>query len=608
MIEWVPPAAIFILGALLVPLLRGRVLQVYVLLLPAVAFINLLSVPEGAGWTYRYIGYDLVFAQVDRLTMVFGYVFVIAAFLGMLYALHIKEQGQHVSAFLYIGSALGVVFAGDLFSLFVFWEIMAFTSVFLVWYQKDKTSIDAGFRYLLVHTVGGLLLLAGIILRVTQTGSVEFGHIGLDGLDSYLILGGFLINAAVPPLHAWLVDAYPEATVTGAVFMTAFTTKSAVYVLIRGFSGTEVLIYLGAIMAVYGMLYAIMQNDIRRLLAYGIVSQVGYMVAAVGMGAAVIGGAATAGQMMATNGAAAHAFAHIVYKGLLFMGAGAVIHMTGKRKFTELGGLYRTMPVTLLFILVGGFAISALPLFSGFVTKTMVIAAAEESHLTLVFLLLTFVSAGTFLYSGLKLPYFVFFGKDSGVQAREPPLNMLLAMGGAAFICILVGIYPQMLYVMLPYPVEYHPYTAGHVVGELQLLLFVALGFFLMVDRLHSRPGISLDTDWFYRKGGKVFMWFISDPLAKGSQWTVDVCMHVISFLKWFSKNPVLALVMFKDSVALYLFKRVGSMTNVESVLYLEEEKKLYPKNPVKRNPVGDSLLLALMFMAVYVLYYLIAA
>jgi multicomponent Na+:H+ antiporter subunit D len=606
MINWIPPAAIFILGALLVPLFKGRVQKLYILLLPAIAFTSLLSTTQGTNWTFNYLGYELIFGQVDKLTMVFGYVFVIMAFIGMLYALHIKEQGQHVSAFLYIGSALGVVFAGDLFSLFIFWEIMAFSSVFLVWYQKDKASMDAGFRYLLVHTVGGLFLLGGIVLRVVETGSLEFGHIGLDGLDTYLILIGFLINAAVPPLHAWLSDAYPEATVTGAVFMTAFTTKSAVYVLIRSFSGVEILIYVGAIMAVYGMLYAILQNDIRRLLAYGIISQVGYMVAGVGMGAAVIGGVATSSQMMATNGATAHAFAHIIYKGLLFMGAGAVIHMTGKRKFTELGGLYKTMPITLVLTLIGGFAISAVPLFSGFVTKTMTIFAAEESHLLYIFLILTFVSAGTFIYSGLKLPYFVFFGKDSNIKAKEPPLNMLLAMGIAALICIIVGVYPQILYNLLPYHVEYTPYTTGHIIGEVQLLLFAAFGFFLLVNKLQGQPTITLDTDWLYRKSGKVFTWFINDPLARISQWPVDVCLDIISFLKWFSKNPVLAGMLFKDTLTLHVLKRIGGRTEMDSIWYLETERKLYPKNPVKRNPVGDSLLLALVFMSIYVLYYLI--
>ncbi|MDF1558071.1 MAG: Na(+)/H(+) antiporter subunit D [ANME-2 cluster archaeon] len=614
MIDWVPPAFIFILGALLVPLFKGRAQKIFILMLPLIAFTDLLSTTHGTNWVYKYLGYELVFGQVDKLTMVFGYVFVIMAFIGMLYALHIKEQGQHISAFLYIGSALGVVFAGDLFSLFIFWEIMAFSSVFLVWYQKDKASIDAGFRYLLVHAAGGLFLLAGIVLRVVETGSIEFGNIGLDGLDSYLILIGFLINAAVPPLHAWLSDAYPEATITGAVFMTAFTTKSAVYVLIRGYSGTEILIYLGAIMALYGVVYAVLENDIRRLLAYHIISQVGYMVAGVGMGAAIVGGftqlqeVATPGQMLATNGAVAHAFAHILYKGLLFMGAGAVIYMTGKRKLTELGGLYKTMPITLILYMVGGFAISAVPLFSGFVSKTMVIAGAEKSHLTLIFLMLTFASAGTFLSTGLKLPYFTFFVKDSGIRAREPPLNMLLAMGVAAFMCILVGVYPQMLYNILPYPVDYHPYAIGHVVGELQLLLFTAFGFFLLLDKLYGEFTISLDTDWLYRKPAKVFMWFINEPLARVSQWPVEVSLHAISFLKWFSKNPVLAVMLFKDSVTLHFFGRIGGRTQMDSIWYLEEEKKLYPKNPVKRNPVGDSLLLALMFMAVYVMYYLFAA
>jgi len=596
MIEWVPPAVIFILGALLVPLFRGKAQKIYILLIPVIGLVNLLAMQDGTSWTFHYLEYEVIFGQVDKLSMVFAYVFVIACFMSMLYALHIKEQGQHVAAFLYVGSALGVVFAGDLLSLFIFWEIMAYSSVFLIWYNKEKSSLDAGFRYLLVHTVGGLFLLAGIVLRIMETGSLEFGHIALDGIDSYLILIGFILNAAVPPLHAWLADAYPEATITGAVFMSAFTTKTAVYVLLRAYTGTEILMWLGAFMALFGVCYAVLENNIRRILGYHIISQVGYMVCGVGIGTA-----------MAINGSAAHAFAHIIYKGLLFMSTGAIIYCTGRRKLTDLGGLYKKMPITLIMYMIAGFAISGMPLFSGFVSKTMVIASAEHSHNHIVFLLLMLASVGTFLSVGIKLPYFAFFGKDRGIEAKEPPLNMLLGMGIAAFLCIFIGVYPKVLYDLLPYPVDFHPFTIPHVVGELQLLMFTALGFFLLLKKLQVEPTITLDIDWTYRKLSKVFMWFIMGPLARGSQWTVDVCLAIKAFLIWFAKNPVLAFMLFRDRLALNLLGRIGDKTKQESILYLESERKLYPKSPVKRNPVGDSLLMALIFTSVYVLYYLIA-
>jgi multicomponent Na+:H+ antiporter subunit D len=346
--------------------------------------------------------------------------------------------------------------------------------------------------------------LGGIILHYVSTKSLAFGPLEKDGsLAFYLILTGFIVNAAVPPLHAWLTDAYPEGTITGSVFMASFTTKTAVYVLVRAFPGTELLVWLGTIMALYGVVYAVLENDARRLLAYHIISQVGYMVAGVGIGTD-----------LSLNGSVSHAFAHILYKGLLFMGAGAVIQMTGKRKLTELGGLYKTMPITLVLYMIGGFAISAFPLFSGFVTKSMVVSGATHDHRPLIALLLTMASAGTFLHTGLKLPYYMFFGKDSGLRAKEPPVNMLIAMGMAAFMCIGIGVFPEPLYRLLPFAVHFDPYTGEHVTSALGILLFTGLCFFMLLKKLDPEPTISADTDWVYRKGSRLFMWFVNKPLS----------------------------------------------------------------------------------------------
>jgi multicomponent Na+:H+ antiporter subunit D len=425
----------------------------------------------------------------------------------MIYALHVKHDAQHVAALTYAGAALGVTFAGDLLSLYIFWELMAISSSLLVWLRREPSAVRAGFRYLLVHIVGGLILLGGILLHWSGTGSLAFGNLGSfasGGTAWAMILTGFLLNAAVPPLGAWLPDAYPEATVTGAVFLTAFTTKSAVYALIRGFAGTEILVWSGAAMAVYGVVYAVLENDARRLLAYHIISQVGYMVCGVGIGTA-----------LATNGATAHAFAHILYKGLLFMGAGAVLQTTGLRRLSDMGGLYRTMPATLGLYMVGAFAISAVPLFSGFVSKSMVVAAAGETHRAAVFLLLTLASSGTFLHTGLKLPYYMFFGKDSGPRGQEPPRNMLVAMGLAAAACLFIGLFPGVLYQRLPNPVHFVPYTLTHVASTLGMLVFTALGFFLLLRHLDPVPTISLDTDWFYRRGSAGLMSFVRGHLAR---------------------------------------------------------------------------------------------
>jgi len=505
MTDGLHPALFYLVGALLIPLLRGRARQVCQIVVPLLAIACVLALDPGSYGLVTFAGRELVMVQVDRLSLVFGVVFTLMSLIGMVYALHVHRPGEHIAAFLYVGSALIVVFAGDFFTLFVGWEVMAFASAYLIFAQGGRAALGAGYRYLLVHVTGGVCLLAGIVLYTIASGTALFGPLPADGsLAYYLILCGFLLNAAVPPLNAWLTDAYPEATVTGAVFLCAFTTKTAVYVLIRAYPAAEILVVLGVIMALYGVVYAVLENDCRRLLGYHIVSQVGYMVAGVGIGTE-----------LALNGATAHAFAHILYKALLFMGAGAVIYMTGRRKLTELGGLYRTMPLTLTLYMIGALAISAFPFFSGFVSKSMVIAAAAGDNRALATLLLTMASSGTFLHTGLKLPYYMFFGKDCGLRPAEPPRNMLLGMGLAAFFCIAIGVYPDMLYRMLPFPVDFVPYTGAHVTGSLGILLFTGLGFFLFLRHLDPKDTVSLDTDWFYRKGARAFLWFAERPVAR---------------------------------------------------------------------------------------------
>jgi multicomponent Na+:H+ antiporter subunit D len=349
----IPPALIFIIGAPLIPFLRGGLKSAYVLLLPVIASICLLNMHEGAYWVVNFLGYDLIFGRVDKLSLAFGYIFGLISFLAALYSLKVKEDGHHIAGFIYAGSGQGVVFAGDFLTLFLFWEIMAFSAAYLIWSGKTRASIAAGFRYLLVHIAGGLFLLAGIILHYHDTGSLVFSYLGLSGPASYLILLGFGINAAFPVLHAWLPDAYPEATFSGTVFLSVFTTKSAVYVLARGFPGTEMLIWIGAAMTVFPIFYAVIENNLRRVLSYSLINQVGFMVVGVGIGTT-----------LSLNGTVAHAFAHILYEALLFMSMGAVLHQTGKINATDLGGLYKTMPLTTIFCIIGAASISGFPLTS----------------------------------------------------------------------------------------------------------------------------------------------------------------------------------------------------------------------------------------------------
>jgi multicomponent Na+:H+ antiporter subunit D len=495
MIKTVPIAAIFIIGAFLIPFLKGKLRSFYILFLPVLAFIVFFNLPEGTHCIFKFLDYNLIFCRVDKLSRLFGYIFIGWAFLGMLYSLHLKDNIQHVAAFVYSGAALGVLFAGDLFTLYIFWEILAVSSVMLVWSRKTKESIRAGFRYLLVHVVGGLVLLAGIILYVVQTGSPEFSYIGLGnyGIASYFILIGFCLNTAVIPLHFWVPDAYPESTVEGAVFMSVFTTKTGVYILARTFPGAMPLAWFGAIMTAFPIFYAVISNDVRRVLAYSLLNQVGFMVCGIGLGTA-----------LSLNGAVSHAFCNILFEGLLFMATGAVLYMTGKSNCTDLGGLYKTMPITCILCLVGAASIGGFPLFSGFISESMTISASAKANLPIMWFILQFSAVGVLHHASIKIPFFTFFSEDSGIRTKEPPINMLIAMSIAAFLSILIGVYPHILYKILPYPVNFVPYTASHVVGKLQLLLFGALAFCLLIMSGYYPPekrAINLDTDWFlYRK------------------------------------------------------------------------------------------------------------
>jgi multicomponent Na+:H+ antiporter subunit D len=514
------PGLILILGAWLVPALKGTAKRVLLVALPASALVATFRMTPGTHGVIRFLEQEVVFGRVDRLSFVFCYVFALMALVGMIYALHVEDDWQHMAALTYAGSALGATLAGDFIALFLFWELMAVAAALLVWLRRTKEAGSAGFRYLMVHVFGGLCLLGGIVLHWADTGSLAFSDMSAEkGSSAFvLILVAFLLNAAVPPLGAWLPDAYSEATVTGAVFLTAFTTKSAVYCLIRGFPGTEILIWWGAFMAVYGVVYAVLENDARRLLSYHIISQVGYMVCGVGLGTE-----------LALNGASAHAFAHILYKAVLFMGAGAVLQTTGLRKLSEMGGLYRTMPLTLGLYMIGAFAISAVPLFSGFVSKSMVVSAAGEVHHAGAFLVLTLASAGTFLHTGLKLPWYMFFGEDRGIKGKEPPSNMLVGMGFAAAACVLIGVFPGLLYQHLPFPAEYHPYTSRHVLSTLGLLGFTGLGFFLLLKQLDPEPTVSLDTDWFYRRPLPKFARLLEDVFSRIERWVAGSSDRVVA-------------------------------------------------------------------------------
>ena len=513
-----PPGVLLIVAAIPAVLLPHRLSQVVMMMLPLLGLAHLLSMPAEFGYAIQVFDYTLQITRIDALSRVFGIVFYIAAFLGVLYASHQRDRLQAAAALIYAGAAIAAVFAGDLLTLFVWWELTAVSSVFLVWARRTDAALKAGQRYLIIQVSSGLLLLAGAILLYSESGSLTFEHIGIESLGGWLIFLSFGIKAAFPLLHGWMKDAYPEATVTGTVFLSGFTTKLAIYALARGFAGTDILIPIGATMTAFPIFFAVIENDLRRVLSYSLNNQLGFMVVGIGVGTE-----------LALNGTVAHVFAHVIYKALLFMAMGAVLFRAGTIKGSELGGLYKSMPWTAFFCIIGALSISGFPLTSGFVSKSMILAAVGHEQYLIISLVLLFASAGVLHHSGIKIPFFSFFAHDSGIRVEEAPLNMRLAMGIAAALCIGIGVFPEPLYAILPYPVDYQPYTTSHVVTVLQLLLFAVLAFvYLQKTGLYPPElrSVVLDIDWTWRRLWPRAWGRVAEAWMVGQRWFLGTADH----------------------------------------------------------------------------------
>jgi len=527
----VSPSFILIFGALLLPVVRGWARSVLVLALPLITLGAIWQVGDGVQMTAQFLDYELELVDGSNLSRLFATIFAIMAFAGGLFALNQSRVIELSAAFGYAGSAIGVALAGDIITVFMYWELMAIGSTMVVWSGRTPQAGRAAMRYALVHLFGGVVLLVGVIAYIQETGSIDFTLMGANSFATWMILIGFLINTGAPPLSAWLPDAYPEASWSGTVFLSAFTTKTAVYVLLVGFAGEQILIWIGVYMIFYGIVYALLENDMRRILSYSIINQVGFMVVGAGIGTE-----------MAINGAASHAFTHIIYKALLLMSAGSVMFMTGgKRKCTDLGGLFQSMPLTMLAGVIGALAISSFPWTSGFVSKSMTSQAAYDMDMMVVWLCLMAASAGVFLHAGIKFPWFVFFQKDSGLRPKDPPWNMKAAMVLFSFLCIWLGVQPEPLYALLPFPTEYEPYTSAHVYEMLQLLLYSGLAFFVLLPLMKRKLTITLDFDWFYRKLAVDSADSIAQTISKllsGCVWVRDNLVNAAIDLASHHHNP----------------------------------------------------------------------
>ena len=482
------PALWMLAAAPLLLLLPSHGLRkIYMLILPLIGLILLWLAPEASAGNISILNHQLTLARLDELSRIFATMFFIGGFFAALFAWHVRDRLEQLSACLYAGAAIAAVMAGDLISLFIFWELTGLASLGIILARRTKRAYHAAFRYFMMQLASGLFLLAGVIMHSAAQSDIMFNAISPISAAGMLIFAAFAIKAAFPLVHYWLADAYPQATPAGTVFLSIFTTKLAIYALLRGFAGFEPLIYIGAAMAIYPALYAMSEHDLRRALAYSLNSQLGFMVAGIGIGT-----------KLALNGAIAHAFCSVIYQALLFMSMGAVLARVGTMKASELGGLYRSMPQTMWLCLIGAASIAGMPLFAGFISKSLTIEASAPYFFVWISLLAA--NALACYHTAIRVPYIAFFGEDKKLPAREAPKHMRLAMAGLALICIALGLYPHMLYQLLPYAAAYAPYSYGHIVSQFELIAAAALASLLLIRlRFHLTSGINLDFDWIAR-------------------------------------------------------------------------------------------------------------
>jgi len=526
MIDSFPPGIIMVIGALLIPFLPHIVRQIFMMLLVLLSAYP-LTLGIGVHTTINFFDLEFILFQSDALTIPFAIIFHIAAVLNIIYGAHVKHWKQHVAIMSYSGAAIAAVHAGDLLTLFVWWEATAFTSVFLILASNTRRSYKSAFRYIVIQVTSGMFLLAGALILLNNEGNALLTKFDINTLYGQLIFIAFGIKAAFPLLNGWLQDSYPEASEIGTVALSTFTTKLAIYCFAKCFAGTEILIAIGAIMTFYPIFFAVIENDLRRVLTYSLNNQLGFMIVAIGIGTE-----------LAINGAVAHAFAHILYKGLLFMGMGAVLYRVGTCKASELGGLFKYMPITAVCTIIGAISISAFPLFSGFVAKSLIMSALGKEGLVLVYFMLLFASAGVLHHSGIKIPFFAFFAHDSGIKTKEAPINMIAAMVIASLLCILIGVFPSLFYSILPYQIAYEPYDFSHVVGQLQLLTFAAFAFICLWHFKIYPPELNstvLNSDWIYRKmipGVLIpFLSMMSNINIKMSNYIIDTSLKTKTYL-----------------------------------------------------------------------------
>jgi len=495
--EWAVPGLILMLGAPLLALLRPRGLfAAGALLLPLLSAVHLAGIPVGTTSAWNVHGLVLSPIHLDRVSLLWAGVFHVAAWLGALYSLGDEDDRlTPIAGLMYAGAAIQAVTAGDLVSLFVGWELTGVFSVFLVWGRGGDRAFHTGLRYLAWQVLSGVLLLAGVLWRASEGLPLALTTVDVQAAGSWLLLAAIGIKVCFPLLHTWLTDAYPQATPGGTVFLSAFTTKMAIYALLRLFPGFDPLVPIGAVMTVLPLLLALRTDDVRRILAYVLVNQLGFMVVAIGIGTD-----------LALAGVGALAVVHILYKSLLFMATGAVLHTTGTARASRLGGLGTVMPLTLGLYLVGAW--SHLPGLAGFASKSLITSAAGDAHQTLAFLLLEATTAGMVLVAGVHLPWMVWGRPVQALPegAAPAPRPMQAAMVLAALSLVVFGLQPTWLWDAVPFAFDraaHSPYNVHHALAMLQLSAGAAFAYFGLVrfgafDA--ARAAAPRDADWIDRR------------------------------------------------------------------------------------------------------------
>lgn len=590
------PALFFLVTSPLVYYLKGKIGRFFAILITLIALINVALISPGTnGWSVKYLNLQITLLKADKLSLFVAYIFLIMGLLGMVYSFYCEDRRIRLLTFLYIGSSLGVVFSGDFISLYVFWELMALASTGLIWCNGRQDSIEAGTRYIIMHLIGGALLLAGILTHYGLTGSIAIEHMQFN-LAGILIMLGVGLNCAFILLHTWLPDSYPKAPFWASVFLSVYTTKTAVYVLARTSSGWSFVAYMGAVMAVYGVTMALMQSNARKLLSYHIISQVGYMVTGIGLGGA-----------LGINGAIFHLWNHILYKSLLFMGVGAVIYRTGEEDLTKLGGLSRRMPLTTISVIIASLSIAGVPLFNGFVSKNMIFEAAHNNEL--IYLMLELASVGTFL-SFFKFCYFGFIKSNDNIKASEAPVGMLIAMLTIAFLNILIGIYPLPVIKLLPFGFKDHIYTYETVFSKLQIMLVA--GFLFIVGNRFFKPHKAniRDFDFLYIKSTKAFI----NVFTKITY--LDTLIHKVYYV---GKSLVLGIGKYSDNISIKIRSKKNSLQQKianrligldigQSISFVPENSASIAEIKIRRTrvtPAGNAVLIVVAVFFIYLIAYI---